>query len=296
MELNNLRVTTPPRDAASVILLRDGQEGLEVFMLKRASASDVLGGAFVFPGGKLDEADRQMGAVDRLGVPLERLHALLGEPSLDPEHAAGLFFAAARETFEECGVLLAPGADAGVQQAAHALHRQGLSFSEVLGELALGLDIQALRPWSRWITPVVPSLHSKRFDTRFFVGAVPASQHAIHDDRETSDSLWLTPRGGLSRFWAREIELAPPQIMTLAHLSHFERAEQALAEAGGRLPPTIQPEPFELEGSRVVAYPGDPAHPITQRAMPGPTRLRFVKGRFEPFEGGLEAFFKHAQA
>lgn len=290
MELNNVRVTTPPRDAATVVLLRDGAGGLEVFMVKRHGASDVLGGAYVFPGGKVDEADHDDESIDSLGVPPDALHAMLAEPAIDARKAAAMFVAAARETFEECGVLLSPGADADRQRAAHALHREGHDFASVLAQLGIGLDTSRLRPWSRWITPVVPSLQQKRFDTRFFVGAVPPEQAALHDNREASDSAWLRPREALDRFWAREIELAPPQIMTLAHLTRHPSVAQALAEAGRRPPPTIQPEPFDQDGTRVVAYPGDPAHPLQARAMPGPTRLRFVKGRFEPFDG-YEAFF-----
>jgi len=107
MELNTAVVMTPPRDAATVLLLRDhDRHGLQVFMLRRHSDSAVLGGAYVFPGGKLDEADRQV-ADHHLDQTPAQLHALLAEPELNPEQAKGLYVAALREAFEECGVLLA---------------------------------------------------------------------------------------------------------------------------------------------------------------------------------------------
>jgi 8-oxo-dGTP pyrophosphatase MutT (NUDIX family) len=107
MEITSHIVTTPPRDASSVVLLRDGAEGLEVFLMRRANESDVLGGAYVFPGGKLDEADALLAHTLQLDHPADQLVARLGEPGLTPETALALYVAAVREAYEECGVLLA---------------------------------------------------------------------------------------------------------------------------------------------------------------------------------------------
>src|SRR5580698_4366859 len=112
MQLNNQVVDTPPRPAASVVLLRDGANGLEVFLLKRHGDSDVLGGLYVFPGGKLDREDSAMTTLERLDMPVPALHQALGEPELEPPVAAGSFVAACRETFEESGVLFTRGANA----------------------------------------------------------------------------------------------------------------------------------------------------------------------------------------
>jgi hypothetical protein len=136
----------------------------------------------------------------------------------------------------------------------------------------------------------VPSVSSKRFDTRFFVAAVPAGQQATHDNHEATESTWLSPRAGLQQYWNRAIELAPPQIMSLVHLARHDSVASVLAQARGRLPPLIQPEPFELDGTRVLCYPGDERHPVAQRALPGPTRLHYRDKRFEP-TGGFEALF-----
>ncbi|MFM8821802.1 MAG: NUDIX hydrolase, partial [Limnohabitans sp.] len=90
------------------------------------------------------------------------------------------------------------------------------------------------------------------------------------------------------QYWHGEIVLAPPQIMSLSHLCLFKSVAHVMTEAAQRKPTAIMPEPFDQDGMRVICYPGDPRHPVPQRAMPGPTRLQFRNKRFEP-EGGLEA-------
>jgi 8-oxo-dGTP pyrophosphatase MutT (NUDIX family) len=284
MKLNHDVVTTPPRPAATVMLLRDGTKGPEVFMVRRHGLSDVLGGAYVFPGGKVDADDAEPGLLARADRPLESLHAALGEPELDAAAAASMYVAALRETFEEAGLLLASGAAPDPARAA-ALAREGLGFAALLERLDTGLAVGRLVPFTRWITPVIPSIQTKRFDTRFFAVQVAGDTVARHDDRETTESEWLAPRAALERYWAREIALAPPQIMSLAQLSRHRDVASALREAASRPPPVIQPEPLKVDGQRVVAYPGDSAHPVAVRAMPGPTRLVFREDRFEPPEG-----------
>ena len=290
MEISSEIVTTPLRDAATVIILRDSPAGLEVFLVKRHGLSDVLGGAYVFPGGKLDESDLQLAEATHLDQSATQLHAALAEPDLKPDVARGLFVAALREAFEECGVLFAHGAaQSHSQQLAQAL-QQGSGFNQVLADLQLRLQTNAVAPWSRWVTPKMPSISSKRFDTRFFVAALPAGQIASHDNVETTQSVWLKPRTALEQYWSRDIEMAPPQIMTLAHLSRFADVAGALAAARSGAPFLVQPEPFDDAGERVLTYPGDNWHSVRTRAMPGPTRLRYRNKRFEP-ESGFEALF-----
>lgn len=290
MEPNNQIVAGPARPSATVIMLRDGADGLEVFLLKRHGLSDVLGGAYVFPGGKVDGRDAELDMAARLDQPLGELHRALNEPDIDAQTAAGLYVAAVREAFEESGILFAQGVTHELATRATALLREGQAFDEVLAQMQLRLQISSLAPWSRWITPVVPSMMSKRFDTRFFVAAVPAGQTAVHDNHEATESVWLRPRAALEQYRDGHIVLAPPQIMTLAHLTRYSHVQHALSDARSHMPPVIQPEPFEHEGNRVVCYPGDERHPIKERAMPGPTRLRHRNNQFEPFDG-FEALF-----
>ncbi|MFI5444930.1 NUDIX hydrolase [Polaromonas sp. UC242_47] len=292
MELNRETVTTPPRPAATIVLLRDVPAGLEVFLMKRHGLSDVLGGAYVFPGGKVDVADAELDMALHLDQPLPALHAGLNEADISNTTAGSLYVAALREAFEESGVLFAHSATSPEPAAqAAALLRESKNFNAVLAQMALRLQTRSVVPWSRWITPLVPSVTNKRFDTRFFVAAVPAGQVARHDDFETTESTWLSPRAALQQYWDGNIELAPPQIMSLAHLARHATVDSVLAAARARLPPVIQPEPFEHEGNRVICYPGDERHSVREQALPGPTRLRYHNKRFEPMDG-FEALFR----
>ena len=287
MELNTEIITTPPLDAASVILLRDSDQGMQVLLLKRHQASSVLGGAYVFPGGKLDQADQHPGLLAHLSQSPATLRQRLAEPEISAERAAGLFVAAIREAFEECRILL--GQNDSVTPDLQALQNalaNGLSWSEAFQRLSLRFSTETLTPWTRWITPRQASVTHKRFDTRFFITRVPADQTAEQDNHETTEALWIAPREALIQYWDDQIELAPPQIMGLVQLARHPDTQSALTEAQSRLPPVVQPEPFDQDGIRTICYPGDPRHSVRQSAFPGPTRLMFKNKRFEP-EGGL---------
>lgn len=279
-------IAAAPRPAASLVLLRDGPGGLQVLLLERPSDDAVLAGAHVFPGGKLDREDGDDDLLARIDASPDALHARLGEPELAPHEAAALYVAALREAFEETGVLIATGVDPALAERAARLRRDAaLGFGELLAELDLQLQASALVPWSRWITPKAPAMMKRRFDTRFFAARLPEGQTPRPDPRETVGAVWLTPREALERYEARGIELAAPQIMTMVHLAHFPSVDAALGEAATRRPPAIRPESVQHDGDRWVCYPGDPAHPVPERAMPGPTRLRFAAGRFSPAAG-----------
>lgn len=290
MDMNTEVVNTPPLAAATVVLVRDAAGGMETFLVQRHGASQVLAGAHVFPGGKVDGSDLLPGCLDLLAHPMHDLPARLNEPEITAKIAASIYVAAIRETFEESGVLLAHGAGAEHVLRAAELVLQGLTFGAALAKLGLRLDAGALVPWSRWITPRVPTVTNRRFDTRFFVATLPPGQRAWHDDIETTASEWLRPGDALRRYWDGSIALAPPQIMTLAHLSHYASVADALHSSRSRLPALIEPEPFDIDGERTVCYPGDARHRHGVRAMPGPTRLVFRNRRFEPPEG-FDALF-----
>lgn len=287
IQLNWDEVHSAPLASATVMLLRDARHGVEVLMMRRHGDSQVLGGAHVFPGGKLDPSDHEVDAA-LLDQPLQHLPLALGQTELDPQRAAALYMAALRETFEECGLLLCHGASAMVVQQVRDHLAAGVSFASALRRLGLRMQTRELVPWSRWITPRVPTVSNKRFDTRFFVALAPPEQEACHDAREATELVWLSPRLALEHYWQRQIELAPPQIMTLAHLARFERAADLMERARSTPPALIEPQPFEVEGQRAVCYPGDRRHSVATRAWPGPTRLIYRNQRFEP-EGGLAA-------
>lgn len=246
-----------PRDSATVVLLRDGADGPEVFLLKRSGLSDAFGEAYVFPGGKLDANDSSDAALQMLDTPADALVQALGEPELPPAIAAGLYVAAARELLEEAGVRL---------------------------------PVSSLVPWSRWITPKMAAMSKKRFDTRFFLTLAPSDQTARHDDYETTASIWLTPQEALLRYDRGEISMAPPQIMSLGHLARYASAQDALQAARRQLPPCICPEHFMENEETVLCYPGDPNHSVAQRALPGPTRL-YVRDKKFVAANGLQSLW-----
>jgi 8-oxo-dGTP pyrophosphatase MutT (NUDIX family) len=271
--------------AATVVMLRDSPKGFEVFLLKRHGQSDVLGGVYVFPGGKVDQADMTVELNTLLDQAPDQLHQNLGSGCLDASSATGFYVAALRETFEESGVLFAPGSSIEVTHQAATLHQQGLPFQAILKQLTLRLNTLSLSVWTRWVTPKGAALSKKRFDTWFFLARLPDEQTAIHDSVEATESIWLSPKEALQQFEQGRIELAAPQIMSLLHLAQHSSTSSVLAEAASRNPPTIEPEVFEQAQGRVFCYPGDPLHSVAQRALPGPTRLLYRNQRFELGEG-----------
>ena len=283
-----------PRAAATVVLLRDSTAGPEVLLLRRNAQASNMAGVYVFPGGKLDADDATLDADTHLDQPHATLHANLNEPDTHSATAAGLYVAALREALEECGLLLAEpvgGTSAVNATRARAMLREGQPFAQVLGALQLRLQTRQLAPWSRWITPLAPTMGTRRFDTRFFVAQAPADQTALHDNEETTDSVWLAPRAALEQYRDGRIDLAPPQIMSLAHLARHASVASVLDAARRQPPPLILPEPFDHDGVRVLCYPGDAMHPVRERALPGPTRLHYHARRFTP-EDGFEALFR----
>lgn len=282
MSLNNLpdstqaRDTTAPRDSASVVLLRDAAQGLQVLLMQRSKRAAVLGGAYVFPGGKLERSDSTAATLAQLDCPADTLRQALGEPLLDTPKAAGLFVAAIRETAEEVGVFLCD--PCGDQPPAAA------SFSTWLRQPGSRLLTRALAPWSRWITPRHQTTIERRFDTRFFLAELPAAQAARSDGFEATALRWLAPQEALQAYYRGEISLIPPQIISLMHLSLYGSAGEAMQAAREQAPPLIEPRLLKEDGQLAMCYPGDPMHPADARAFPGmvPTRLLLRNGRFEP--------------
>ena len=259
------------RDAATVLLLRERAAGFEVFMVRRSGGSRFMGGAHVFPGGKLDDADRHYDGRRRL--PDAPLSTELSEPELAPERALGLYVAALRETFEEAGVLLAdPLGDEAFRLYARAqLQRGEGALAELAARAGWTLRLDALVPQARWITP---RAQPRRYDTRFFLARAPEDQRAAADELETFAGEWFTPARALAAAEGGEIVLPPPTLRTLLHLATFETVQACFADARTRRPPRIEPvHHVDEAGEHVIAFNGDPAHPIRERAFPGPTRV-----------------------
>jgi len=155
----------------------------------------VLGGAYVFPGGKVDQDDHDDALLARLDTAPDALHRALADQAIEPHHAAGYFVAACRETFEECGVLFAHGIDGALAERVGHQAREGFSFLELLESFDLRLEISQLIPWSRWVAPKLATLMNKRFDTRFFVAMSSGSGRATRlNATGPATSIWLPRR------------------------------------------------------------------------------------------------------
>ena len=267
-----------PRDAATVLLLRLAGAHFEVFMVKRSGLSDVLGEAHVFPGGKIDTADSTPAMLAQTEGAAAIDPAALGE-SLPVERLAALYIAAARETFEEAGVLLARNAGAADLAQARKRVNAKEEFAAVLAESGVKLDLTSLVPWVRWVTP---EFLAKRFDVRFFLAVAPPDQTAVHDNFEATHSEWVAPRGFMARWERNEIKLAPPTYKSLEHLALFDSIEAVLADARSRPAPILMPHSYERDGAREIVLPGDPEHPLKMAVIPGPTRLRWDGTRYAP--------------
>ena len=258
--------TLVPRDAATVMLVRDGDAGVEVFMLRRHQGNAFLGGAYVFPGGAVDDHDRspEIEAVcaGRTDADASRL---LG---LDPP-VGGLAFwvAAVREAFEEAGVMLAYGADGRIcdwsddaTAARFADHRKAIDAGErrlvdVCEEEGLRLAVDAMHYFSHWITPVGPP---RRYDTRFFVAKAPEGHTYLHDERETIANEWVRPADAIEREARGEVDIIFPTLRTLETIGRFDTTDDLLAAAArisdvpALLPRVVQ----DGDGMRIL-LPGD---------------------------------------
>jgi len=288
MNAMNLQVDDPEgvpvRDAATVMLVRDGTDGVEVLMLRRNLNSDFVGGAYVFPGGGVDAGD---GATEVEALCVGRTDVLFGEckvllpPGLNADVDAsamlgidggGLAFwvAAIRESFEEAGLLLAVD-DAGEMvrfddpavNDRFAEHRRAVDGGErALIEVAraegIRLATDRIHYFSRWITPLGAP---RRYDTRFFIAHPPEWQDPVHDDREVIENVWIRPVDALARHERGEFELIFPTVRSLEALGRFSTAEQIVAHAAtiGRIEPVL-PTIEEGVGGLRILLPGDGAY------------------------------------
>jgi 8-oxo-dGTP pyrophosphatase MutT (NUDIX family) len=246
-----------PRDAATVMLLRDGQAGqLEVYMLRRKPSMAFAPGAMVFPGGSVDprDADEQ---VAWAGPDAAHWGEVFDAP---PELARALVCAAVRETFEESGVLLAGPSAAEVvadttsdewEADRQALRDHSVSLAELLARRGLVLRADLLRPWSRWITPV---MEPRRFDTRFFAAALPAGQRTRDVGGEASAVAWIEPAEALAAGRRGELALMPPTMVSLTELSAAGALQSVLT--GPREVAPIIPELHLREGAVWLTFPG----------------------------------------
>ena len=269
------------RNAATVLVVRDTAAGPEVFMVRRHGGAAFMGGAHVFPGGAVDAGDRDL-ATEEFCDGLREAAAHI--PELDREEAAALHIAAVRELFEEAGVLLARDASGEfVSMADPAAHRRFAGYRpaihsgrETLRAVAnrehLRLALDALVPCAHWVTP---PLDTRRFDTRFFLARLPRHQHPVHDERETTESRWLTAAGAIEAACRREIILPSPTWAMLREIEWLRTVDEALTWAGALQVRRREPRLLIEGDSRTLILPGDPSYRDGAHEAP-PFETRFV--------------------
>jgi 8-oxo-dGTP pyrophosphatase MutT (NUDIX family) len=263
------------QSAATVVILRDGDSGIEVLMLRRHAKSGFMANAYVFPGGRVESADSDLSFVSYVDAhEVARMEAL-------PHDVEPLSFwiAAIRETFEESGLLFAVSKDAAGSALEEAmlwasqqrLNSKEITFAEMLSTNGLIPDFRRLTNLSHWVTP---AFESRRYSARFFCAKAYDTQISERvDGVETTDACWLRPVDALEQHAAKRLRLAPPQWVTLRLLMRFHEVDEVLtwAQAQPRIHP-CEPELIEHPELFALALPGDPEH----SSSPGSATLNRV--------------------
>lgn len=245
-----------PRLAATVILLRDGADGIETLLLCRSSRVGFFPLAWVFPGGRVDPADAALPARGAL-------------PGVD-EAGRVAALAAARECLEEAGIWLGHG-EAGPELRAE-LNAGRATLADAPG---LAVDLSRLLPWGRWVTPV---MESRRYDTWFYLAVVPPGTPASADAGEATECRWVRPGDAIGR--PEDYPMAPPTFRTLEELVELGSLSAVLASAPSRrLSPICPRLEQNEEGGWEIVLPGDPTYP-SEDPVEGPTRIGFRQGRW----------------
>lgn len=237
------REPVPPRDAATVMLLRDAAAGVEVYLLRRQTTMAFAAGMYVFPGGGVDPRDDDAG-VAWAGPDASTWAVRLG---CEEGRARALVCAAVRETFEESGVLLA-GPDAGSVVADTtgddwesdrlSLLDRSQSLTQLLARRGLVLRADLLGAWAHWITP---AFEPRRYDTRFFVAVLPAGQHTRDVSTEAASVAWVRPGSAVAAFESGDMAMLPPTYETCRELALLSSASEALRVAEQRRLCRIEP-------------------------------------------------------
>lgn len=247
-----------PRRAATVMLLKDGPTGTVVHMLRRRASMAFAGGAYAYPGGGVDPRDDEH-HIHWAGPTRAWWAARLG---VDETTAQAIVCAAVRETYEEAGVLLAgptPGSVVGDTTGAEweadraALVARDLSFAGFLERRGLVLRSDLLGAWTRWITP---EFEPRRYDTWFFVAALPDGQRTRNASTEADRTVWIRPQDAADGYDKGELLMMPPTIATLRQLTAYGSAADALAAAPGRDLTPVLAQARLVDGEIVLSWPG----------------------------------------
>ncbi len=234
----------PVRLASTILLVRDGDAGLEIFMVVRHHEIDFASGALVFPGGSVEPGDREIAVDD-------------GARATLPPDILALRVGAIRETFEECGLLLARARgsrDLVSRAVASQVNADGgrKDFAAAMKQHDLVPAVDLLQPFAHWVTP---GFMPKRFDTHFFVAAAPEGQLAAHDGHESVDSLWVNPSQALEDAKTGKFTIIFPTRLNLQMLAPAKTVAEAMDQARARKIVTVTPEPVKLPSGRGLRIP-----------------------------------------
>lgn len=287
LDLKADREPVTPKDAATLVLVRAhaSGSGIEVFCVERNKKSRFMGGAIVFPGGKLDGSDVLAEWTPLTTPPRLPARGTIPFTSSDA-HFRSLAIAGARETLEEAAILHVHDGTV-TQDELFALRKelttQPDALRAFLSKRRLRLDLGALHPFARWITP---EAESRRFDARFFVALAPEGQVGFHDEHETMASFWATPTEVLKRFSAGEVQLMPPTHRTIAMLADCGTTKAVLAMADtSNLDPICPRLVQQADGdgeTMALVLPGDPEHSVREERVPGGSRYVLRGDRWLP--------------
>jgi len=254
---------TPAIPAATILLLRDAP-AFEVLMIKRHAAINFAGGAMVFPGGRIDEAD---------SAP-DWAHHCDGLGDIDPvEHAPRI--GAIREAFEETGILYARpvngGALIGRDEAISHGHLRGAveadaaRFLRLVRDKNLRLACDALQLFARWMPP--EGFQNRRFDTWFFAAKSPAGQEACEDGNEATEAIWTAPRDVLAARDRGERKMIFPTVCNVELLNVSDSVAGVLDYAMSRKIDRVQPKIIDRGGVKFLTIPDDLGYPVTEEML-----------------------------
>jgi 8-oxo-dGTP pyrophosphatase MutT (NUDIX family) len=262
------KTPVPARPASTVVILRDGADGIEVFMVVRHHEIDFASGALVFPGGKVDKEDSDAAWAE-----------LAPQAPASPDRS--FFVAAGRETFEEAGLMLArKGGTQEIVDADHAhqlvekyraaLLKGDTTFVDIVRDEGLVVAADLMVPFAHWITPeAVP----KRFDTHFFLIAAPVVQLGAHDGSESVEGVWITPQQALREAEAGTRTLVFATRMNLSKLARYGTVAEAVAATRARPVVTVMPRVQHTAAGRTLQIPEEADYGVTEVFVEEGSRL-----------------------
>lgn len=252
-----------PVPAATIMMLRDAADGLEVFMVVRHHQIDFASGALVFPGGKTDAADFE-----------PALEPYLDGAATDADMRA-LQVSAIREAFEECGILLARESEgtalitgerlATLESYRDRLNQQELTILDFVTQENLRLACDQLTYFAHWITP---EMMPKRFDTHFFLAPAPADHLALHDGHESVDSVWIRPDEVLVDAKAGKRTVIFPTLRNVEKVGHFATVQAAIDATDGTTPVTVLPWTEQRDDGTYLCIPQEAGYDLSEERLP----------------------------